>query len=150
MEQRTTTIEELLEYQKGQFVQLPDFAEGQPFFARLKRPSMMVLIKSGKIPNELILTANRLFSGKGYDEKKETAISEVMSIFDVICEATFIEPNYNQIKEAGIDLTDEQMMAVFNYTQEGIKALKPFRSKLEGNDPAGNVTAVSGEAIVPA
>lgn len=147
MDQKVTTIQEILEYQKGQFVQLPDFAEGQPFFARLRRPSMMALVRSGKIPNDLINTANRLFNGRGMDEHKETAMSDVLNVFDVLCEATFVEPKYQDMKEAGIELTDEQMMAVFNYTQEGVKALEPFRRQPADNDGAGDLAKVQRETV---
>ena len=59
-----TSIAQLSEYAKGQVVRLPDFAPDQPFVARLKRPSMLVLAKSGKIPNSLLETASSLFDGK--------------------------------------------------------------------------------------
>lgn len=142
MEQKVTTIAELQEYARGTFVQLPDFAEGQPFFARLKRPSMLALTRAGKIPNSLILTANELFNGKGMNDKKETAMTDVLNILDIICEACFVEPAYTAIKEAGIELTDEQMMAVFNYVQQGVKALEPFRKK-----PATDGSAIHGRAL---
>lgn len=142
MDQKVTTIEQLQAYQQGQFVQLPDFAEGMPFFARLRRPSMLALVKSGKIPNALIMTANRLFNGKGMNDCDENAMPNVLSIFDTLCEATFVEPSYKDMKDAGIELTDQQMMAVFNYTQEGIKALEPFRGKPTNNDPTVNVKDV--------
>ena len=147
MEQKVTSIEQLLEYQKGQFVQLPDFAEGMPFYARLKRPSLLALVKSGKIPNQLVLTANRLFNGKGMDEKKETAMSDVLDILDALCESTFVEPNYKDMKEAGVELTDEQLMAVFNYTQEGVKALEPFRRKPASDGSDVNVPEVQGSPV---
>lgn len=147
MEEKVTSIQQMLEYQRGQFVRLPDFAEGQPFYARLKRPSMLALVKAGKIPNELILTANRLFNGKGMDEKQESAMPDILSILDALCEATFVEPDYRQMKEAGIELTDEQLMAVFSYTQQGIKALEPFRSKSTDNGSSVNVENVYGQAV---
>ena len=141
-EQRTTSILELQEYARGTLVQLPEFGEGQPFFARLKRPSMLALTKAGKIPNALIYTANELFDGKGMNDKRETAMKDVLDILDVIAEACFVEPSYAQIKEAGVELTDEQMMAVFNYCQRGVKALEPFRSKPETDGSVVNVTKV--------
>lgn len=144
MEQNVTSIEQLLEYRKGQFVQLPEFAEGQPFFARLKRPSLLALVKSGKIPNQLILTANRLFNGKGMDDTKESSMPEVLEILDSICEATFVEPSYSEMKDAGIELTDEQFMAVFNYTQQGVKALEPFRTQSTNNGPVKHGPEVQG------
>lgn len=147
MEQNVTSIEQLLEYRKGQFVQLPEFAEGQPFFARLKRPSLLALVKSGKIPNQLILTANRLFNGKGMDDTKESSMPEVLEILDSICEATFVEPNYAEMKKAGIELTDEQFMAVFNYTQQGVKALEPFRTQSTNNGGSEYVAEVQTATV---
>lgn len=124
-----TSLEALREYGKGAIVQLPPFAEGQPFVARLRRPSMMVLAKSGKIPNSLLNTANSLFMGEGVKSDNECAMKEVLSIVDILCDAAFIEPTYSQLKEAGVELTDEQYMAVFQYTQKGLKALEPFRGE---------------------
>lgn len=141
-EQKVTSIAELQEYARGQLVQLPDFGEGQPFFARLKRPSMLALTKAGKIPNSLIHTANELFNGKGMDDKRETAMRDVLDILDIIAEACFVEPTYDQIRNAGIELTDEQMMSVFNYCQRGVKALEPFRQKPENFGAPGNVAKV--------
>ena len=90
---------------------------------------MMALAKSGKIPNSLLNTANSLFMGKGMGSNNEGALKEVLSIVDILCDAAFVEPTYSQLKEAGVELTDEQYMAVFNYTQQGVKALEPFREK---------------------
>lgn len=124
-----TPLESLQEYARGAVVQLPSFSEDQPFVARLRRPSMMALAKSGKIPNSLLNTANSLFMGKGMDSNNEGALKEVLSIVDILCDAAFVEPTYSQLKEAGVELTDEQYMAVFNYTQQGVKALEPFRGE---------------------
>lgn len=126
---KVTTLSDLQQYSQGQLVQLPNFAENQPFVARLRRPSMMALAKTGKIPNSLLNTANSLFMGKGVDSNNEGALKEVLSIVDILCEASFVEPTYSQLKEAGVELTDEQYMAIFNYTQQGIKALQPFRGE---------------------
>ena len=122
-----TSIQNLVSYSQGQIVKLPDFSEGQPFYARLRRPSMLSLMSNGKIPNSLVITANRLFNGKGMDDRNENSMSEVLQLLEVICESAFVEPSYKELKEAGVHLTDQQYMAVFNYTQEGVKALEPFR-----------------------
>ena len=123
-----TTLASLSLYAQGQLVELPSFGEGQPFYARLRRPSIMGLTKSGKIPNALLSAATELFTGK-QDKSDPVDLSEIVGVVEVICEAAFIEPTYTQIKEVGLELTDEQMMAVFNYSQKGIKALEPFRAK---------------------
>lgn len=126
-----TSLTALEQYAQGQIVELPPFAEGQPFVARLRRPSMMVLVKSGKIPNALLGTANSLFVGGKIETKDPSALSDVFGVMDVICEASFLEPSWNQLQEIGLELTDEQYMAVFNYSQQGIKALDSFREQSE-------------------
>lgn len=127
--QKVTTINDLKQYSQGQLVQLPSFAEGQPFYARIRRPSMLSLARSGKIPNALLTTANSLFLEGGVDSNDESAMKDIFSVIDVLCEACFIEPSYQEIKDAGIELTDDQYMFVFTYSQKGVKALETFRSQ---------------------
>lgn len=126
-----TSLSDLQTYQSGVVVRLPDFSDGQPFVARLKRPSMLVLAKSGKIPNQLLTTAGELFvKGSGsFDPKDKNMLSNFYDTCKVICEAALVEPTMQDIEGAGIELTDEQMMAIFNYTQAGTSALKSFRQK---------------------
>lgn len=122
-----TSFEDLQSYAQGQVVTLPPFAEGQPFVARLRRPSMMALVKSGKIPNTLLQTANSLFLKSSVDDKDDGALDSLWGVLDTLCEAALLEPTYAQVKEAGLSLTDDQMMFIFNYTQQGVKALESFR-----------------------
>ena len=56
-------------------------------------------------------------------------MKEVLEVVDVLCEAAFVEPTYAQIRDSGVELTDEQYMFIFNYTQNGVKALEPFRGQ---------------------
>ena len=123
-----TPITSLKEYAQGEIVELPPFSEGKPFIARLKRPPMMVLMKTGKIPNSLLLTANSLFAGDSSAATvDEDFYKQVLEVIEVIAEASFIEPSWSDLKEAGVELTDEQYTFLFNYTQRGVKALEPFR-----------------------
>lgn len=137
-----TSLTSLEQYAQGQVVQLPSFAEGQPFVARLRRPSLLILIKSGRIPNTLLATANSLFAGNGINTKDPSALTEVVGVMDVICEASFLEPTWEQIQSAGVELTDDQYMAVFNYSQQGIKALESFREQSEHQELPGSGAAV--------
>jgi hypothetical protein len=137
-----TSLEALKSYSMGQLVELPPFAEGQTFVARLKRPSMLALVKAGRIPNSLLQSANTLFISGTMDEKNKGAMSDVMEILDTVCDACFVEPTYQQIKDAGIQLTDDQMMFVFSYSQRGVKALDPFRQEPKDLAAAGSGTEV--------
>lgn len=127
-----TTLEDLQNYAQGEIVELPPFAEGKPFVARLTRPSMMTLVKRGKIPNVLLQKANELFTsgvGGAFDESNDEALAQMFDLMDIMCEASFVEPTYQQIKDSGVELTDEQYMFVFNYSQRGVKALESFREQ---------------------
>lgn len=128
-----TSIADLQTYAKGAVVELPPFADGQPFVARLKRPSMLALVKSGKIPNELLQEANDLFmgtpAGKHGDKYDPEVMSRMFEVFDIMCEASFVEPTYKQLIDAGVELTDDQYTFIFNYSQAGVKALKSFRKE---------------------
>lgn len=122
-----TTLEQIKDYNKGTVVRLPDFAEGQPFIARVRRPSMLVLVKSGKIPNSLLSQATDLFKQGASSLGEENTVSDLYSIIEVVCESALVQPSYKEIKDAGLTLSDQQMMAIFSYTQQGVKALESFR-----------------------
>lgn len=126
---KVTSIADLHAYGQGKIVRFPDFAEGQPFVARVRRPSMLVLAKQGKIPNALMASANQLFAGggSGMDADNPDMLSDIFDVCEVIANAALIEPSYEEIKQAGLELSDNQMMAIFSYTQNGIKALENFR-----------------------
>lgn len=127
-EKKVTTVEELKSYAIGKVVELPPFDDGMPFVARLRRPSVLGLVKSGKIPNALLSSASLLFNnkGKGADD---VDFSEAIELIDVFVKEALVSPSYSEILESGMDLTVEQRMAIFNYTQEGVKALDSFRKE---------------------
>lgn len=121
-----TSISDLQKYSGGSVVKLPSFGVGQEFVAKLRRPSMLMLMKNGKIPNTLLSKATQLFENSEKLFSNESSMQEVYDIMEIMCEATFVEPSYKQIKDAGIELTDEQLMFVFNYSQQGVNAIAPF------------------------
>lgn len=128
--EQVTSLEQLKQYANGNIVRLPDFAEGQPFVAKLKRPSILGMAKQGKIPNSLLVKTNELFVQSGsLDTEENSMMQEIYDVIDLIADETFVEPTYKEIKSTGIELTDEQMMFIFNYSQQGVKALESFRTE---------------------
>ncbi len=128
--EQVTSLEQLKQYANGNIVRLPDFAEGQPFIAKLKRPSILGMAKQGKIPNSLLVKTNELFVQSGsLDTEENSMMQEIYDVIDLIADETFVEPTYKEIKSTGIELTDEQMMFIFNYSQQGVKALESFRTE---------------------
>lgn len=127
---KITDLQALEQYAKGEVVELPEFGKDMPFVARLKRPSMLCLAKTGKIPNKLLSAADSLFNtGKVDSDSASERMTNTYDVIKIICEAALIEPTLSQIEGAGLSLSDEQMMAIFNYTQLGVDALEPFRKK---------------------
>ena len=128
---KITTIHDLQGYVGGKIVRLPDFAEGQPLVARVKRPSLLIMAKQGKIPNTLLGAAGELFTkgGSGVDADNTRMLGDMYDVCHLIAEASLVEPSLAEIESVGLELTDDQMMALFNYSQVGTKALEPFRQE---------------------
>lgn len=126
-----TSIADLQSYSAGVVIRLPDFAEGQPFVARVRRPSLLVLAKSGKIPNSLLAAAGELFTkgGSGLDSDNDKMLSDMYDIMHILCDSALIQPTLADIENVGLTLSDDQMMAIFNYSQAGVKALESFRKE---------------------
>lgn len=128
-----TSLEDLKSYSKGMVVRFPDFAEGQPLVARVKRPSLLALTKSGAIPNSLLASATSLFTGDAQEDSNSDGQLDMMSkmydVIEIIAQSALLEPTFDDIKEAGLELTDTQLMTIFNYAQQGTKALDLFREE---------------------
>lgn len=125
---KVTSIDDLKKYNDGAVVELPPFAEGQPFVVKMKRPSLMRLATNGTIPNALMDSATSLFEGDT-NVKDKFVLSNMLRVMEIVCESAFVSPSWEEIKSSGIELTDDQLIAAFNYTQNGIKALDSFRTE---------------------
>lgn len=144
-----TSLEQLKQFSMGVEVELPPFGEGMPFVARLRRPSMLEMLRDGHIPNSLLVTADALFNGRPSVPEAQDSLhmTKVFDVLEIMCRECLSEPTYDEIQEAGIKLTDEQVMAIFNYAQAGVEALKPFRGKSEDSGTDQHVTSIQPEAL---
>ena len=129
-ELKVTELSKLIESAKGEIVQLPGFTEDVPFFARVRKPSLLGLVKAKKIPNNLLVKTNELFvqDGTGFDTDDTNMMEDLCDVLDVIAQETLVEPSYNDLEKNGVELTDQQRTALFSYSQQGVKALEPFRT----------------------
>lgn len=127
---KVTSIDSLKKQSAGEIVQLPGFVEGEDFIARMRRPSLLAMVKKGKIPNSLLNEATELFSnGTSTVGRDDSSLEEMMNVVEIICEASLIEPSWKDIQDNGIELTDEQLMAIFSYSQRGIAGVRQFRNQ---------------------
>ncbi|EKQ52753.1 MULTISPECIES: hypothetical protein [unclassified Clostridium] len=126
-----TKIEDLKKMAEYDVIELPRFKKEIPFNAKVKRVSLLNLAKRGVIPNQLLSAAEELFYGKkastGVDLKQLTEVMFVMA------ENALVEPSIKDLEEVGLELTDEQLVALFNYTQNGLKEIEKFREKSKDN-----------------
>ena len=123
MVDKITTLDDLANINKGEIVELPSFDENTPFVARLKRPALLTLCKVGTIPNTLLATAQKIYEGE-----KSGDIVKYGEVLHAVAKSALVEPKYEKVKDL---LTDEQLTAIFNYTQTGVLGLLPFRKLRE-------------------
>jgi len=114
-----TKTSDLKKIKDGEVVELPKFDDGTPFIAKLRRPSLLYLCKSGAIPNELLAAAQEIFEGR-----QKGNIKNYADVLDKVLEVALVEPKYEEVAEL---LTDVQRLAIFSYTQNGVMGLQPFR-----------------------
>ncbi len=113
-------------------VALPGFVLGEQFVVKLRRPSLMRLAQEGKIPNQLLGTAAALFdSGMSGMLEAGDRFNELSGAVICLAKAALVEPTYDELEAAGIELTDEQLFQIYMYTQKGVQMLKGFREEQE-------------------
>jgi hypothetical protein len=125
-----TSLENLKKLSEGQEVELPGW-DDEPFICKLKRPSLLGLVEGGQIPNPLLNAAYILFNG-AKTQKDVLNLKDQKEILDIVARAAMVEPTYQQLKDIGLELTDLQLLDIYNFTQLGVRSLISFRTK-QGN-----------------
>lgn len=120
-----TNLAALEKAANGEIVALPGWTEEQPFVARLKRASLTGMIRAGKIPNPLIAAAQKLYEGLNKSRANAT-FEETAKVMRLVVEEALAEPTMEQLKAAGLDLTEEQADQIYLYASRGQKCWKPF------------------------
>lgn len=106
-------------------VEIPGFEPGERITVLLRKISIISLASSGKIPNQLMGVVAKLFDGEGRQKKGSNSfenIVEMSKILAIIAEAAMVEPAYSEVKEF---LTDDQLNAIFEYSQGVINDVTP-------------------------
>lgn len=118
-------------FKTSQVVTLPGWF-GETVEMELKRPSILALAAAGAIQNPLMKTARKLFySGISPDGGD---LAEEGRVLLEVAKAALVKPTFDELEAAGIELTDEQLIAIFQFTQLGAKALDRFRQLPADND----------------
>ncbi|TAN64669.1 esterase [Paraclostridium sordellii 8483] len=128
---QVTSLEQLKKFAEGELIALTGFIEGEDFVVRVKRPSIVSLVKNADIPNTLLAKVSELFGlnnskkkGK-VDELKE--FTQLLDLMTILAKECLIEPSVDDIESFGLTLTVEQLSEIFTYVQGGLKELEKFR-----------------------
>lgn len=124
-----TSFESLKEYAKGTEVELPSFSEGQPLVALLRRASLLNLVRENKIPNKLHAVVTKMFKGDSKNDITLDGLKENTELMEIVARDVLVEPTFEQIENAGLKLTEEQLLAIFNFSQSGVTKLETFRTE---------------------
>ncbi|UOW66858.1 esterase [Paraclostridium bifermentans] len=141
---QVTSLETLKQIKKTFVIELESFEDGTPFIAEVKRPNLMNLVASGKIPNTLLSSAMKVFKsgigGAASDATEDAkALKELASLMVVIAENTLVNPSFKDLNDNEIELSEVQLVDIMKFMQNGIKGLESFRNKpecIEGNKPS--------------
>lgn len=138
-----TPSHDFMKYAAGMEVELPGFTAGETISVRLRRPSLMLLAAEGKIPNTLLASVEDLFE-KG--DKNTVSFKERAEIFRIVAMASLVSPSWEELQNAGVNLTDLQLLYIYNFSQTGVDTLRRFREKQRTEKLSGHGKDVSAAA----
>ena len=132
MELQVTNLEQLKQMAEYDILELPRFKQEIPFNVKVKRVSLLNLVRKGVIPNKLLSAAEELFYGKS-SNKGNVDMKTLTDVMFIMAENALVEPSVKDLEELGLELTDEQIVSLFNYSQKGIEEIESFRKEPEDN-----------------
>lgn len=119
---------DVLALQSGpRVVELPGFEPGSTVRFCLRRANLRELARGGRIPNPLLPAAQRLYEGA--QSTARASFAEVARVMDEVVSSAMVEPTMGQLRDAGVELTEEQFGLIWAYSQKGVAALETFRDR---------------------
>lgn len=117
----------------GVEVSVPGFTSGEIITLKIKRPSLIEMAAQGRIPNPLMSTAAQLFKSGAKKEINEMSdgdkFKELAEAIHCVVKAALVEPSYEELTNNGVELTDVQLLYIYDYVQTGIDQLKSIIKK---------------------
>ena len=122
-----TDIQEMLKRGGAQEVVLSGWDEDE-VTVKLKRPSLFNMAAAGHIPNPLMSVAEGMFMANQGAIRK-AGLEDTAKVLALIAREALVSPTYEELKEAGLELTDCQLSEIYASVIGGAARLKAFRSK---------------------
>ena len=124
---------------------LPGWDEETDFVLKLRRPGLVSMVNAaGFIPNPLLAAVEEMFFPVG-NAARLPSDQQAKALY-AIARYAMVEPTMDELTDAGLELTDEQYLAIYAFALKGASGLARFRQELRGKS-IGDGTDVSGEAI---
>ena len=124
---------------------LPGWGPEGDFVCKLRRPGLVSMAEAtGFVPNPLLGAIEELFFPAGRQvklppEQQARALHE-------IARHALAEPTLGELSAAGLQLTDEQYLAIYAFALKGAEGLARFRGAVRG-EPFGDGVGVRGAAV---
>lgn len=136
---QVTSLDQLKKIKRTEVILVGAFEDGTELVAEVKKPDMMALMASGKVPNALLKPAMQVFNGKTKEitdkvgDNDLDALKDMVGLLDVFAKETLVNPSFKDIQDCGIDLTMEMKLNLMAYAQGGVQALESFRTEQINN-----------------
>lgn len=119
----------------------------------LKKIDLLAWLINGKVPNELSAAVEDLFNLS--KAKKKTVeeyndidqIREGYKLNEWIARESMVEPKFDDLKDAGIYLSQQQLLDIYIFQMNGVNALKQFRDLNKNAQFNDRVEALLEEAV---
>jgi len=126
---QVTSLEEIKKQAQGTVVSMPGWGSDKVNI-RLKRPALTGLIRTGKVPNELLGVAEKAIEGGTEAVVRSGGFDQMCELLYIVAENSIVEPSYEDLKEL---LTDEQLFFIYAYVMQGVRGMENFRKQLESS-----------------
>lgn len=140
-EREVTSMEEIQKKVKGQVIGLPGWDEDEVYM-KIRRPSLTGLVKTGKVPNDLLGVAEQAIQ-KGSQVDSAENFKKMCDLLYIVAEQSIVEPSFEEVEPY---LTDEQLFFVFSYVMQGVRGLRNFRQQQGRNSEVGSSFGEVGKA----
>ena len=115
----------------AQSIEIHDWDGSGLIEVRARRPGLYNMASMGFIPNPLLGAMQAMFSGNtaqinAVDAKKQ---GECLT---AIARYALVEPTMAQITEAGLELTDQQLLELYQFALAGPVRYAAFRASADG------------------
>lgn len=130
---KVVSLDELeRDFIKGEIISIPSWSDNRMIGVRVRQVSMINILSSGAIPNELIISVNEVFR-----KNKSIALNvnntkvekeHIRKYQDLIIKEALIEPSLMDLKSRGLELTDIQRNVILGYALGDDATLARFRT----------------------